>query len=283
MKTRKLVLALMMIAGIALVFAGCQKDETIEPQNVITQDEEVDAAEENALADQLFTELTDITNEAMSNADKSLKGIMLDTIFMGPCVTVTIDTLALPFTITIDFGETNCLCNDDKYRRGKILVTHSGAYWGVGTQITTTLDNYFVDDHQVIGTKVATNQGPNTAGNPTWSVSVDGQIIKPDGGVIEWDAERMREWSEGHNTPFIWWDDVYLLSGTQNVVASNGTSINMVIINPLQIALNCYWIEKGTIEMQHSDLPLMIFDYGDGTCDDQATVTINGVVYPITL
>jgi len=130
---------------------------------------------------------------------------------------------------------------------------------------------------------IVTNQGANTLGHPTWTVSVDGQIIKPDGGVIDWDAERTREWAEGYLTPFQWWNDVYLITGTHNVVASNGSTLSSTIITPLEIALNCFWIKSGTVEMQHSELPLMLFDYGDGTCDDDATVTINGITYDITL
>lgn len=281
MKTRKLVLAMFLLAGLSMIHTGCQKDEDPDPQQ--TNEKEVDAAKDDAIADKLFSELTDITDEAMRSADKSYKSVVLDTIFMGPCVIVTIDTLNFPFTITIDFGPTNCLCNDGKWRRGKINVVHSGPYWAVGTVITTTLDNYFVNNHQVIGTKTLTNQGLNTAGNPTWTVHIDGQIIKPNGGIITWVGDRMREWSEGHSTPFIWWDDTYMITGSHNVVASNGTTLSAIIIQGLEFSLNCYWIKSGIIELQHSLLPLIELDYGPGTCDDDAIVTIDGVSYPIKL
>jgi hypothetical protein len=284
MKTRKLALTILLLAGLSFINTGCKKDENVEPENLNPSTEtEVNAAKDDALADKIFSDLTDITDEAMRNSDKKYKSSVLDTIFMGPCVTVTIDTLAFPFTISVDFGQTNCLCNDGKYRRGVINVTHDGPYWAVGTLITTTLDNYFVNDHQVLGTKVLTNQGLNTSGNPTWTVHVDGSIIKPDGGVIVWVGERMREWAEGHNTIFIWWDDTYVLTGSHNVVASNGATLSATITKGLEFSLNCYWIKSGTIELQHSLLPLVIVDYGPGTCDDDATVTINGQTYPIQL
>ncbi len=282
MKTRKLALVLLLIAGLSFIYTGCQKETVEEPENPTTE-KEVNAAKDDAMADKLFSELTDITDEAVRNSDKSYKSIVLDTIFMGPCVTVTIDTLAFPFTISIDFGATNCLCNDGKWRRGIINVSHSGPYWAVGTVITTTLDNYFVNDHQVLGIKELTNQGLNSAGNPVWTVSVDGSIIKPDGGIILWTGDRMREWAEGHNTPFIWWDDTYVLTGSHNVVASNGETLGAIITEGLEFSLNCYWIKSGVIELQHSLLPLMIVDYGPGSCDDDATVTINGQIYPIKL
>jgi len=283
MKTRKLVLGMLLLAGLTILYTGCKKDEETDPNQTQEREAEVDATKDDALADKLFSELTDIADEAMRGQDKSYKGVVLDTIFMGPCVTVTIDTLSFPFTVTIDFGSTNCLCNDGKWRKGKIHVEHTGPYWAPGTVITTTLEDYFVNNHQVTGTKIATNQGPNSSGNPTWTVNVDGQVIKPNGGVITWIADRMREWSQGHNTPFLWWDDVYLISGSHNVVAANGNTLSATTTQPLQVALNCFWIKSGIIEFQHSNLPLIVLDYGDGSCDDDAVVIIDGTSYPIKL
>ncbi len=283
MKTRKIVLGMLLLAGMAILYTGCTKDEETDPNQSDNREAEVDATKDDALADKLFSELTDITDEAMRNNEKSYKGIVLDTIFMGPCVTVTIDTLSFPFTITIDFGDVNCECNDGKWRRGKIHVEHSGPYWAVGTVITTSLEDYYVNNHLLTGTKIATNQGLNTNNNPTWTIHVDGQVVKPDGGVITWVGDRMREWAQGHNTPFLWWDDVYMLTGSHNVVASNGSTLSATIIEGLQVALNCYWIEAGIIELQHSDLPLIVLDYGQGVCDDDAVVYIDGTPYPIKL
>lgn len=281
MKTKKLIFTIMFFTLIALVYTGCKKDEEEQPPGQ-EQGDEVNASKDDAIADKLFTEVTDIVGEAMRGQESSRT--IMDTIFMGPCVTVTIDTLAFPFTITVDFGDSNCLCNDGKYRRGKILVEHTGPFWAVGTVITHTFDNYFVNEYQLLGTKVVTNQGLNSNNNPTWTVHVNGQVIKPNnGGTITWVADRMREFAHGHNTPFKWWDDVYLITGSHNVVASTGATLSVTITQALEIALNCYWIKSGTVEMQHSGWPLITFDYGNGTCDDIATVSFNGNTYTIHL
>lgn len=282
MKTRKIIIIMLMFAGIAMLSTACKKDETTEPQNAQTNDEVLVVTKDDALADQLFSELTDITNEAMGGPQSLLKGVVLDTIFMGPCVTVTIDTIGFPFTTTIDFGEVNCLCHDGKYRRGKILVEHTGPYWAPGTVVTTTFDNYFVNDNQLLGTKVVTNAGLNSQNNMTWTIEVDGQVIKADGGVVTWVGERMREWVEGAGTPMRW-DNVYHITGTHTIVASNGNTMTATITQALEVALNCHWIRSGVVEFEHSVFPLMILDYGDGNCDNQATVTINGISYDITL
>lgn len=283
MKTRKSIFTILLILGMAIVYSSCKKDETID-LNPVSQDKELKAAKDDAIADKLFSEVTDIINEAVGHHQSMLKNVTLDTIFMGPCATVTIDTLVFPHTVTIDFGPVNCLCRDGKLRRGKINVSHTGPYWAVGTVITTTFDNYYVNDHQILGSKVVTNLGPNSENNPTWQIEIDGQVIKPNGEVITWVGNRMREWVEGHGfPPFMWWDDVYHITGSHEVVSSDGTSLSATITDPLEIALNCYWIRSGVVEMQHSNLPLVILDYGNGTCDDDATVTINGVTINIKL
>jgi hypothetical protein len=283
MKTRSLLIITLLSLGLALLIASCKKDETID-QVSPAQDTEFKAAKDDAIADRLFCEITDIVNEAAGHHPNNLKNIISDTIFMGPCATVTIDTITFPHTITIDFGPVNCICHDGKLRRGKINVSHSGPYWAMGTVITTTFDNFFVNDHQLLGSKVVTNLGPNSSDNPTWEVLVDGIVIKPNGEEITWVGNRLREWVVGHGAPpFMWWDDIYHITGSHNVMASDGTTLSAVITQPLEIALNCYWIRSGVIEMQHSDLPKITLDYGDGTCDDLATITINGVSFSITL
>jgi hypothetical protein len=42
----------------------------------------------------------------------------------------------------------------------------------------------------------------------------------------------------------------------------------------LIVALNCRWIEKGTIEFKPGGKLTRMVDYGNGNCDNKATVTI---------
>lgn len=276
MKTIKLIFGILVIASVTLIYTGCKKNDATSNQT----DSDVTYANDDALAEGAFGEVKDIVDEAMTG---QLKSTTSDTIFMGPCVVVTIDTLAFPHTITVDFGPDNCLCNDGRFRRGKILTHYTGFYWQVGTVITHTFDDYFVNNHQLLGTKIVTNQGLNGAGHPTWSIHVDGQIIKPNnGGTITWVADRVREWSEGFGT-IPWWDDVYLITGTTNGIRANGQAYTTTILEAIQKALNCYWIEAGVVRIEPEGHPVRILNYGDGTCDNVATVTINGNTFIIYL
>lgn len=77
-------------------------------------------------------------------------------------------------------------------------------------------------------------------------------------------------------------DDVYEITGSASG-SKNGNSYTMTIIQPLVRALACNWISSGKMEIQPSGALLRTIDFGAGTCDDQATVTIAGTVYNITL
>ena len=93
----------------------------------------------------------------------------------------------------------------------------------------------------------------------------------------------MREWIAGESTILDPWDDVYLISGTADGTGINGNTFSVVIHNPLRVALNCKWIESGTLTLTPQNLSPRDVDYGSGACDDQATVTINGTVYNVTM
>jgi hypothetical protein len=54
-------------------------------------------------------------------------------------------------------------------------------------------------------------------------------------------------------------------------------------MTPLRIELACRFIVSGTIEMRPQDRPVRLLDYGNGDCDNVATVTINGETYTIYL
>src|SRR5690242_17947789 len=87
-------------------------------------------------AEFFFNDVNNVSDEACNTGDlATLRDA--DAITSG-CATITLDTVAMPHTCTIDFGSTNCLCTDGKYRRGVITVSFDGRYRDAGTTITIT-------------------------------------------------------------------------------------------------------------------------------------------------
>jgi hypothetical protein len=263
------------VLGLGVIATSCKKNEN-------NPDRDTTLSQDDALAQSIYDNVTNITDEAYSLKSSNLKSTE-DLIFIGPCATIWLDTTVDVHTIIIDFGDENCLCNDGRYRRGKILVSFTGRYWHPGTVITTGFDNYFVNDNQVDGTKVVTNMGPNDSGHPVFNIDVTGVIyLDNDGGTLSWNSERTREMVEGYDT-HTRWDDVYLITGNANGIRPNGITWDTEIVNPLRRELVCRFIVSGTVNITPQGLSTRIFDFGDGECDNIATITIEGATYTIYL
>jgi len=272
---KKINLALTFMMAALFLLSSCKKDNT---------DNDFSATKDDAFAEATFDNVTNIADEAYT---LSTSGNLKSTdgwIFLSECATVTLDTTVFPRVLTIDFGDTNCLGNDGRYRRGKILISFTGRYWHPGTIITTTFDQYYVNDNQVEGTKVITNNGFNDSGNMNWDISVNGLItLANGGGAISWVSQRNREWIEGISTPYNRWDNIYLITGHATGQRANGLHWTRQITSPLRIELACRFIVSGTVEINPEGKPVRILDYGDGSCDNEATVTVNGNTYTIYL
>jgi hypothetical protein len=279
MKSSKVILFLLTLAAIIFFLGGCKKnpDDTNPPAT------SKNSATDNALAENLFNNVKEWSDQAM--AGTAIKSTLTDTVFMGACVLATLDTTASTWVLTIDFGSVNCLCpGDQKQRRGKIIAVFTGPYWAPGTVITYTFNNYFVDDNQVLGTKIVTNKGFNSSSHLWWEITENGSVIKAkNGGTITWISTRQLEWTEGMNTLWEWWDDVYQLTGESHGVNSEGADYQYNITTPLKKKLNCQWIVSGILTLQVTGLPLITMDWGDGACNNNADIMIDGVTYPITL
>jgi hypothetical protein len=277
MKTTRIITGLLLIAGMTAFVTGCKKES-----NSKTTEKDTATAQNNFMAEAAFDNATQWSDQAM--AGRGLKSTLNDTVYLGTCVLATLDLTTMPYKLVIDFGQSNCQCNDLKYRRGKIIVQFTGSYWATGTVITYSFDNYYINDNQILGTKVVTNKGRNAQNNLWWETVVNGSVVKANnGGTFTWNSTREHEWASGESTLFQWWDDVYLVTGSASGTGTDGKTYTITITNPLMKKLNCEWIASGTMNIQIQDIPLITLDYGNGTCDNFATATVNGQSYVVNL
>lgn len=264
------LLALVAVATTALV--SCKKDK--EETDFTTERE---MSEHMAMAEGDFNDVGNIADEASSGDLASYK---------GGCATVTHDTTSSPKKITIDFGTVNCLCMDNKYRKGKIIVTYTGRYRDNGTVITTGFDGYFVNDNEIKGTRTVTNNGTNSQGHPVFSVAVNGTIVLAGGkGTVTHVASRTRTWTAGYNTLQIA-DDKYLISGTSTTTGPKGDVFTATIRKDLQVELSCSNIVGGIMDFVRtgSKTSAVSIDFGAGVCDKIAMLTLpNGTTHQILL
>jgi hypothetical protein len=282
MKTKKITYLLLvgMVTG-SLYFTSCKKKEINE------KDTDTASASDQSLASSTVNDLTSISDEAGRNYSvQSFKTADAEGLLATSCAIVTVDTLTAAKTITVNFGATNCLCNDGRNRRGLVILSFTGKYRDSLTVITVTPQNYFVNDNQVSGSKTITNKGHNAAHHLVYEINANMTITKANGGgTISCSSLRQREWIAGEST-LAWSDDMYSITGTANGTTSNSNSFTSIIISPLirNMAIGCRkHFTQGILEHTPSGKAMRTIDYGNGTCDDQATVTINGNTYTVTL
>jgi hypothetical protein len=281
MKIKQFTLGLALVALVSASFlSSCRKKEKEE------KDTDTAGAADQALASSAVNDLTSISDEAATTYSISSFKTAETNAVLSSCATITFDTLAAAKTITVNFGSTNCLCNDGRNRRGILNIAFTGRYRDSLTLVTVTPVNYFVNDNQVTGSKTIKNKGHNAAHHLVYEISANINIIKASGGgTISWQSNRQREWTSGEST-LTWLDDVYSISGNANGTTSNGNSFTSVITSPLirNMSFGCrrHFIQ-GSLEHTPGGKATRYIDFGNGACDDQATVTINGTTYNITL
>ncbi len=252
------------------------------------KDEETISASDNSLASSVSNDMISISDEAGKTKTVSSFKTLENNSILSSCATLKFDTInpLNPDTITVKFGSSNCTCNDGRTRRGDLIITYTGKYHDSLTVITISPQNYFVNDNSVSGSKSIKNKGHNSSGHLVYEINASLQITKASGGnTIIWNCKREREWMSGEAT-LVWYDDTYSITGTANGSASNGSSFSSTITVPLVRIMtpSCRrHFVSGTIVHTPSSKPTRTIDFGAGACDDQATVTINGTVYNITL
>jgi hypothetical protein len=244
-------------------------------------DDDTSFAVDNALVEAIFADEQNI-------ADQSIDGKLSTYIpeigesVLSNCASITLNLNTTPKTIVIDFGSTNCLCADNRYRKGKINLSFTGGYRDSGSVITHSFDDYHVNDYHVTGIKTVSNNGLNADGFLKYSIHVDAKIFKPGGDSIVWKSNRTNTWIEG-DTTLVWWDDVYLIEGDGEGITSTGLEYTLDITNALRKEIGYKHLVSGTLELTPENKATRVIDYGDGTRDDQATISINGVTFNITL
>ena len=266
-----------------LTLAACKRDNNNNSAPALSSaDDNGGYASDAAKAEQTNNDVISIADAAA--ATNSGSNLRTTGTTIGGCAMVTNDTSVTPHVLTINFGTTNCTCLDYKNRRGEIIVTYSGHYKDSGSTHTISYSNYFVNDNQLMGSKIVTNMGTNSSGQVYYNVTVNDSLNIGGDSVITWVGNRVRTWQAGYSTADRS-DDQYLITGTTTLRRANGHVFTFDITSPLQVANNCVFIEAGTIDISSTTFASSphILDYGTGNCDAEAQLTIGSHTYNISL
>jgi len=270
MKLKK-IFALLSLPSI-FFFASCQKDET-EPDPEIETTFKL--TEDQAVSESINDDATVIFFDAsVSSGFYRLNG-QAETTGILSCATITVTPQnTFPKTITIDFGN-GCTSADGIGRKGKINITLSDYVHNTGATAVMTFDNYYALGFKVEGTITWTNT--STPNGISWTRQItNGRVIEPLGGYY-WTHEGTKNVTQvaGASTPTNLLDDVYSVTGNHTVTNPAGKTRTVTILEALEKKTTCHNVTKGKMKIQATS-HFAILDYGDGTCDNIATITIDG-------
>ncbi len=258
-----------MVFSTIIFVSGCKSDD--DPAVAQGTDNYGKALDDVDIAETAFSDVLNMSLDAESDSKN----------WQEPCATLSIVPITpgvFPKTITIDWGnEGTCQSPDGKIRQGVLVITYTGRVWIHGSSMTVEFQGYKVDSIQVNGTYAANISIQNNVWSCTQTI-VNGEVTTPS-GTIDYDAVRTISWIAGMNTLLNSEDDEYSISGTAHGTTLNGDTYVTTITDDLLLKASCKEIVSGVIQYAiPAFLPAEI-DFGNGACDNTATLSIPGTPF----
>ncbi|RZJ71421.1 hypothetical protein [Flavobacterium sp.] len=258
------------IALLSIGFASCTKDEdeAFTARNARTSNE----------IDRLTDDVSIIAEEEYQNQLAAAGRPLPSQAFLPTCATVTTTVANEIWTSVIDFGQTGCQLPSGALATGQIIVSGNTDFTTTSHEVNYTFNDFFYNDRKVEGNRHVMFSWQSTTAQPeahtVANIDLDLTVTYPNGNAYHRTGSRTRELIQGYDTPLNWLDNVYQVTGSWQTVGPNGTwttSIDM----PLVWYTTCPYVGAGTLTFSVAN-NTAILDYGDGTCDYFATLTVNG-------
>jgi hypothetical protein len=186
-----------------------------------------------------------------------------------------------PKILTLDFG-TGCSSIDGVKRTGKLIYTFSGPLFTPGTTVTVSFNQYTVNGYGIQGTYAITNNSTQNGVSFTTLVT-NGILTCPDATNFHYSHNKTYTETAGASTPFDISDDVYAISGNSAFTSSDGSSLVLNVTTPLVRNFTCLNITQGVVSFVYNQGISGTIDFGDGTCDNSATLKVGSITRTITL
>lgn len=254
----------------ATIVTGCQKREV---------DNETQSATDNADAEMRYSSVPTIVNQIGLDEE----GVEKDA--LGVCATVNItpsnSSDGYPKTVEVDYG-TGCSDMDGRTRSGILNLVFSRPWSEDDVTVSVSFDNFVEGGVEYFGA-LSLTKSINASSNKVFTITLtDGRLVHSNGDVVEYETTRSIEQTAGITTVDTS-DDIYVLTGSAKGVSKAGRAFTTSITEPLKREMSCAYIATGVFELTPDGLATRRVDFGDGTCDNMATVTINENEFEIEL
>lgn len=174
-----------------------------------------------------------------------------------------------PKTVTLDFGA-NTVGLDGRHRSGQLTITLPHAILVPNTTVTISTTNYTVDGIKLIGSETLTGTLQNNL--VKFTQTINGTVTVSDTTTFVYNA----------NKTLIVDADGFKGIGNAGLKYPGGDSVAVNVTDTLVKAWSCNYIGKGKATVTRGKLSGTI-DYGNGICDDSATVVVGNYTKIIKL
>lgn len=257
---------------LTLSFVSCTKEESL----AATDNSPIIASASIDLVNELDVETANQVSIEKLTAKQTSKTMS------SSCAVVTMDPISTSFpkTFYVDFG-TDCTVNGIT-RKGKLKITLSNYITETGSIMTIERINYYVNGNKVEGSIEYKNitTSPTT---PQWTRTVTNGIFTNTKNEVYLNSGTytVKQTSGVSTIPLD--DNIYeMTEGIHSISKQNNGKIILTVQEPLIKKYNCNYISKGKLKIE-SNVLNGIIDYGNNECDNNATYTQNGMIFPFTL
>jgi hypothetical protein len=148
--------------------------------------------------------------------------------------------------------------------------------------VSVSFSNYYVNDYHVEGSYSITNNSGSGNGLNYTTATNGGKVTYPDGATwYSYTGTHTLAQTGGIGTSTVA-DDVYNWTGNFTTTSSAGNSLTGTITTALVKSMACKNIISGVEAFTYNRISGTI-DFGAGTCDNLATLTIGGTSKTIIL
>lgn len=269
-----------MIAGLFLtaLVSSCQNEDEMGQ----ISDADVESVETEAAADAALEEVDEIAFYSMLTAS----GGRIEEDENSPVRCAEINHDRENKRITVNFGDEGCEDWKGRLRTGMIIIDYTDHRFIPGAIHIITFDNFTIDGVAIAGSRTITNTSETLADFVSTDIDVNISLTWPNEGgtytrIGSWSKERIRT-----PNPI---NDQIIVSGGVTGVNKGGLAYTVDITKDIVWKRGCA-LSKGVfvpveglkVKTIGDDLVLII-DFGEGECDNLATVTRNGIEKEIEL
>ncbi len=291
MKTKKLLLGALIAATF---FISCESNETTTDEAALTTNEISADSNIDIAIDDVSLIVDDQFAMQQSQSGKTAGDFKS---VLPPCAIITTVLTNETWTRTIDFGTVGCELKNGNFVKGKIIISFSKNFTTPVRTINYKFVNFYHNNKLIQGDRSIKHEIKSSelqsAPHPVATHIFEMSITFGDGKVYTRTGTRVREMVAGYSTPFIWEDNVFNVWGSHITTFPNETKITSTIKTPLVFSMACKipFATKGSILITKSkgdnatsvSTREALLDFGNGDCDNLASITVNGVTKVIEL